>query len=103
MAQSADTDFDFALRLYKELNGFASEAIDSNDNRMLARNRNHNISVVELSDDDETEAEIQARTHRSRSPIKKVESAVSFENQQAITVNFIFSLCEDHLKVSFLS
>lgn len=87
MSQSSESDFDFARRLYKELNGLESVPIDENDNRMLAPNGNFNISVVELSDDEEAEAGIVARPNRSRSPIMKVETGVTFENQQAITVN----------------
>lgn len=98
MTQSTDSDFDYARRLFKELNGVDVVCIDDNQNEIQPGNGNqrNNISIIELSDDEDELPQTskaaripqtsRAARNRSRSLLKKIENEVTFENQQAIKV-----------------
>lgn len=92
--ESINTDLEYAKWLHREINGLAEEedinelqSPDLNCNNLV----NKRSSVIEiLSDDSEREGSIVGRSapHRSRSPIHGVvKNEVTFEHQQAITVN----------------
>lgn len=83
MAQETESDLDYALRLHKELNG---DGVVANIRTANQVNAVLDVSVIELSDDDEPDPAKKMRRH---SPLRKVETQVTFENQQAITVNSI--------------
>lgn len=84
MAQETKNDMEYARRLHKELNGDGVVTNVRPANQVKSR---LDVSVIELSDDDD-EPE-PAKKIRSHSPLRKVETQVTFENQQAITVNLI--------------
>lgn len=95
-----ESDFEFAQRLHREINGMAA-GLDPGElpSRLplpvkKINSKNKRTSIIEiLSDESETEQTPQeavvgrSALPRSRSPLHKVVSKVTFENQQAVTVN----------------
>lgn len=99
-----ESDWEVALRLHHQLNGMNSELSEVG---ALARPANiagpsTRGSIVSISD---SSPEVGTSVTRSRSPIKKDVSQVTFDNQQAITViHFLVSNPEsDHSCRFFLS
>jgi hypothetical protein len=87
------SDYAFAQRLHKELNGEAHSSPPPviNTTKIAANDKKKklggNVSVIVLSDDDETGDTLPPPRERSRSPLIKTKVEVSIVNQQAITVS----------------